>query len=158
MLKHIDPVLSGDLLLLLDAMGHGDELVLADRNFPAHAVALETATGQLIVDKGVDSTRMARAIFSVLPLDSYVEAPLLRMEQDDKPREVLAVHAALHREAELAEGKPVTMASIERQAFYAAARRAYCVVQTGETRPYACFIIKKGVIFAASEGAGSDAF
>ena len=148
MLKTIDPVLTGDLLQLLDAMGHGDELVLADRNFPAHSTALASATGRLIVDKGVDCARMARAILSVFPLDSFVEAPLRRMEQDGKPQEVLAVHADVQREAERAEGGPVTMASIERQAFYAAARKAYCVVQTGETRPYGCFLLKKGVIVA----------
>ena len=147
MLKNLDPLLSADLLQILDAMGHGDELVLADRNFPAHSVALETATGRLIAERGVDTTRMARAIFSVFPLDSFVEAPISRMEIGDDPGAVLEVHMALLAEAEKAEGKPVKMASIERHAFYAAAKRAYAVVQTGETRPYGCFILKKGVVF-----------
>ena len=148
MLKNLDPLLSADLLHILDAMGHGDELVLADRNFPAHSVALETATGQLIVERGVDTTRMARAILSVFPLDSFVEAPISRMEIGGDPGAVLEVHSALLAEAEKAEGKLVKMASIERHAFYAAAKRAYAVVQTGETRPYGCFILKKGVVFA----------
>lgn len=149
MLKNIDPLLSSDLLALLDAMGHGDELVLADRNFPAYSTALATATGRLIVDKGVDCARMARAIFSVFPLDSFVEAPILRMEKDAAPQEVLEAHADVLAEARRAETAfEVRMGSLERQDFYIAAKRAYAVVQTGETRPFACFLLKKGVIAA----------
>ena len=146
MLKNVDPLLSADLLTLLDAMGHGDDLVLADRNFPAHSVALHTATGQLISERGVDNNRMAKAILSVFPLDSFVDAPIQRMEVIGEPDKVLPVHAELHALAEAAEGGKITMGSIERMAFYEAARKAYAVVQTGETRPYACFILKKGVI------------
>ena len=147
MLRGIDPLLSPDLLGLLDAMGHGDDLVIADRNFPAHSVSLQTASRRLISERGVDTTRMARAILSVFPLDSFVEMPIHRMEVVGEPDKVLDVHADLLAEAQLAEGHKVQMGSIERFAFYEAARRAYMVVQTGETRPYGCFILKKGVIF-----------
>lgn len=147
MLRGIDPLLSPDLLGLLDAMGHGDDLVIADRNFPAHSVSLLTASRRLISERGVDTTRMARAILSVFPLDSFVEMPIHRMEVVGEPDKVLDVHADLLAEAQLAEGHKVHMGSIERFAFYEAAKRAYMVVQTGETRPYGCFILKKGVIF-----------
>jgi L-fucose mutarotase len=128
-------------------MGHGDDLVLADRNFPSDSVARETVTGQLVIDRGVDTDRMAKAIFSVFPLDSFVDNPISRMEVIGKPGEVLEVHRDLLAAAEAAEGRPIGMASIERHAFYAAAKKAYAVVSTGETRPYGCFILKKGVIF-----------
>jgi L-fucose mutarotase len=147
MLRGIDPLLTSDLLAILAAMGHGDDLVLVDRNFPADSVARETVTGQLIVDRGVDTTRMAKAILSVFPLDSFVENPISRMEVVGKPEEVLPVHRDLLAAAEAAEGQPVGMASIERHAFYATAKKAYAVVATGENRPYGCFILKKGVIF-----------
>lgn len=147
MLRGIDPLLTADLLAILAAMGHGDDLVLVDRNFPADSVARETVTGELIVNRGVDTTRMAKAIFSVFPLDSFVEQPIARMEVVGKPHDVLDVHRDLLGAAEAAEGKPVGMASIERHAFYEAARKAYAVVATGENRPYGCFILKKGVIF-----------
>lgn len=147
MLKNIDPLLSADLLALLDGMGHGDELVLADRNFPAHSVSLHTATRRLIVERGTDTTLMGRAILSVFPLDGFVETALWRMQVVGEPDTVLDVHAALQAEATRAEAKAVAMGSLERHGFYAAARRAYAVVQTGETRPYGCFILKKGVVF-----------
>ena len=147
MLKNIDSLLSADLLALLDAMGHGDELVLADRNFPAHSVSLHTATRRLIVERGTDTTLMGRAILSVFPLDGFVETALWRMQVVGEPDTILDVHAALQAEATRAEAKAVAMGSLERHAFYAAARRAYAVVQTGETRPYGCFILKKGVVF-----------
>lgn len=147
MLKGIDPLLSADLLGLLDAMGHGDEIVIADRNFPAHSVSLQTASRRLISERGVDTTRMARAILSVFPLDSFVEMPIQHMQVIGEPARVLEVHADFLAEAQQAEGHKVQMGSIERFAFYEAAKRAYMVVQTGETRPYGCFILKKGVIF-----------
>ena len=92
MLKGIDPLLDARLLQVLAAMGHGDDLVLVDRNFPAESVARATVSGTLVRQDGVDTTRMARAILSVFPLDSFVEAPVLRMEKVDAPEELLEVH------------------------------------------------------------------
>ena len=120
MLKGIDPLLNADLLYALAAMGHGDELVIADSNFPATSVA----EGSILVRlEGTDAPQAARAILSVFPLDSFVDAPLHRMEGGD-----------------------VTMAGIERFAFYDRSRQAFAVVQTGEARPYGCFVLTKGVI------------
>ena len=147
MLKGIDPLLDARLLQVLAAMGHGDDLVLVDRNFPADSVARATVSGTLIRQDGVDTTRMAQAILSVFPLDGFVETPVLRMEPVDKPDTLLDVHIAMLAEMEAAEGKPVAMGSLERHAFYAAARKAYAVVATADARSYGCFILKKGVIF-----------
>ena len=146
MLKSIDPLLNADVLYALRAMGHGDDLVLCDANFPADSVARQTALGPLLRIDGVTAGRAARAILSVLPLDSFVEQPALRMEIVDKPAEVPAVQAEVKAEIDAAQGKPSPMGSIERFAFYDLARKSYCVIQTGERRFYGCFVFKKGVI------------
>jgi L-fucose mutarotase len=147
MLKGLDPLLDAELLYLLAAMGHGDDLALVDRNFPADSVARATVTGQLVRQDGVDTTAMARAILSLFPLDSFVEAPIQRMEVVGEPETLLEVHQDMQRVANQAEGREVTMASLERFAFYEAAKGAYAVVATAEARPYGCFILKKGVVF-----------
>ena len=147
MLKGVPPIIGADLLWILDAMGHGDELVLADRNFPAESVARDTATGKLIRLAGVDCTEAARAVFALFPLDSFVEQPIRRMEVIGEPETLLEVHQEVAAAAREAEGGEVAMGSIERHAFYAAARQCYAVVQTTEARPYGCFLLKKGVIF-----------
>ncbi len=143
MLKGIDPLLNADLLYALAAMGHGDELVIADSNFPATSVA----EGSILVRlEGTDAPQAARAILSVFPLDSFVDAPLHRMEMVGDPDTVPPVQQEVHAAAREAEGGDVTMAGIERFAFYDRARQAFAVVQTGEARPYGCFVLTKGVI------------
>jgi L-fucose mutarotase len=146
MLKKIDPLLNADLLYALRAMGHGDEIVICDTNFPADSVSRETVLGDLIRVDGVSAARLARAILSVMPLDSFVDHPALRMEIVGSPKEVPPVQAEVQKEIDRAEGRSLPLASIERMAFYERAKAAYCVVQSGETRFYGCFIFKKGVI------------
>jgi L-fucose mutarotase len=146
MLKSIDPILNADVLYALRAMGHGDDLVLCDTNFPADAVARQTVLGRLLRIDGVTAARATRAILSLMPLDSFVEKPASRMEVVGKPDEVLQVQTEVQAEIDAAEGRPWPMGSVERFAFYDLAKKAYCVVQTGERRFYGCFIFKKGVI------------
>jgi L-fucose mutarotase len=145
MLKRIDPLLNADVLYALRAMGHGDDLILADTNFPSDSVARQTVLGKLLrID--ADAPRAARAILSVFPLDAFVEKPALRMEVVGKPDDIQPVQAEVQKEIDAAEGKSWPMGSIERFAFYDLSRKAYCVVQTGERRFYGCFVFKKGVI------------
>jgi L-fucose mutarotase len=146
MLKAIDPLLNADVLYALRSMGHGDDLVVCDTNFPADAVARQTVLGRLLRIDNVSAPRAARAILSVLPLDSFVEKPALRMEIVGQPAEIPPVQTDVQREIDAAHGKPLPMGSIERFAFYDLAKKAYCVIQTGERRFYGCFIFKKGVI------------
>src|SRR5207253_9569640 len=80
MLKSIDPILNADVLYALRAMGHGDDLVICDTNFPADATARQTVLGRLLRIDNVTSDRAARAFLSVLPLDSFVYQPALCME------------------------------------------------------------------------------
>ena len=146
MLKSIDPILNADVLHALRAMGHGDDLVICDTNFPADSVARQTALGRLLRIDGVTSGRAARAILSLLPLDSFVEKPALRMEIVGQPDDIPAVQKEVQAEIDAAEGRSWPMGGIERFAFYDLAKKAYCVIQTGERRFYGCFIFKKGVI------------
>jgi L-fucose mutarotase len=146
MLKSIDPILNADVLYALRAMGHGDELVICDTNFPADSTARHTVLGELLRIDNVSAARAARAILSVLPLDSFVEYPAARMEIADKPGLIPPVQAEVQVEVDTAAGHPLPLGSIERFAFYDLAKKAYCVIQTGERRFYGCFIFKKGVI------------
>ena len=145
MLKSLDPLLNADVLYALRAMGHGDELIICDTNFPADSVAHETVLGQLLrID--ASAARVARAVLSVMPLDGFVDKPAERMEIVGKPKEIPPVQAEVQVEIDKAEGKSWPMGSVERFAFYEKAKKAYCVIQTGERRFYGCFVFKKGVI------------
>lgn len=146
MLKGIDPILNADVLHALKSMGHGDELVITDTNFPADSVARQSVLGRLLRLENVTSARAVKSILSLMPLDSFVEFPVRRMEIVGNPGEVPKVQAEVQAEVDAAEGKAQPMGSIERFAFYEAAKNAYCIIQTGERRFYGCFILKKGVL------------
>lgn len=139
MLKGIPSILSPELLKILMEMGHGDELVIGDGNFPAASVAK-----RLTRLDGHGVPEILDAVLALLPLDTYVEAPVALMATtagDDTPeiwrtyREIVS-----RREGE----KPFEM--VERFAFYERAKAAYAVVATGETAVYANIILKKGVV------------
>jgi L-fucose mutarotase len=146
MLKNINPLLNAEVLYALRAMGHGDDLVIADTNFPSDSVARETKLGKLLRIDNTTAAEAFRAILSVLPLDSFVDHAVHRMEIVGAPNEIPKVQQEVQREIDRAEKKPMPMGTIERMAFYERAKKAYCVIQTGETRFYGCFIVKKGVI------------
>lgn len=148
MLKNLDPLLSPELLYVMSAMGHGDELVIVDCNFPITSVAQSTVYGKPIRFDGVDIPPLARAVLSVFPLDSFVEIPCYYMQQVGKPEAVLEVHHAFKKVMEECAGPQWMLGSIERHAFYERAKRSYAVVGTTERRPYGCFILTKGVIAA----------
>ncbi len=146
MLKSIDPMLNADVLHALCNMGHGDDLILCDANFPADALARQSVIGKLLRIDNVTAARAARAILSVLPLDSFVDEPVLRMQVVGNPAELPQVQAEVQAEIDAAEGRQRPMGSVERFAFYDLAQKAYCIVQTGERRFYGDFVFKKGVI------------
>ena len=146
MLKGLDPRLNAELLFVLRAMGHGDALVLADANFPADQVARHTSYGQLLRMDNLSAAEAASAILSVLPLDTFVDDFALRMELVDQPQEIPPVQREVQAEIDRHEGRARPLLSIERFAFYDAARQAYAVVQTGERGFYGCFLFRKGVI------------
>jgi L-fucose mutarotase len=140
-LKNVHPLLSGPLLSLLDRMGHGDLLGLVDRNFPAHRY------GAPVIDfRGVDTGQAADALLSVFPLDGFVDEAVHRMEIDGSPDEITVATERLQQAADAAEGRPVRIASVERFAFYDMAKPVFAFVHTGETVPYSCYLLRKGVV------------
>ena len=146
MLKGIDHRLNAEVLGCLRAMGHGDVLIISDANFPADSTARATVSGRLLRMDNLTAAEAVQAILSVLPLDTFVDDFAGRMEIADAPDEVPPVQAEVQAQIDRAEGRPRPMISIERFAFYALARTAYAVVQTGERRFYGCFMLRKGVL------------
>ena len=141
MLKNISPLLTPDLLKVLCEMGHGDEIVIADGNFPAHSV-----NNRVIRCDGHGGAEMLGAIMSVIPLDTYAEPNAMLMEVvkgDEVETPIWDEYAEILRRA---EGDNVKLGTIERFAFYERAKSAYAVVATSEAALYANLIIKKGVI------------
>jgi L-fucose mutarotase len=142
LLRGVDPLLSGDLLRILDDMGHGDRLLLVDRNYPA------ASSGKPVVRLGeVSILRAATAILSVFPLDSFIAHPLERMEVEDDPARTTPTQDELLALASTAEGRELEYGIVPRLDFYERASSAYAVVHTLDAVPYGCFILHKGVIF-----------
>jgi L-fucose mutarotase len=134
MLQGIDPILTGELLAHLDAMGHADGVVVSDAHFPAQRMAR-----RLVTLPTIGATEVIRALRTVLPLDT---APAFDvMESEDGSAD--AVHADLCAAAGVTLGHARTLA---RAAFYAEAERAYLVIRTGETRPFGNAIMRKGLV------------
>ena len=150
MLKNIDPALNADVLHALRSMGHGDTLALVDTNFPAESVARQTTLGKLLRIDNVPAARAMEAILSVLPLDTPLQPSVGRMEVMGAPDQLEPVQVEVQAKIDAAEGQSAPMYGIERFAFYEAAKKAYCVIATGETRFYGCFLLTKGVIPPAS--------
>ena len=145
MLKGINPLLNADVLQALRAMGHGDDLIIADTNFPSDSVARQTALGRVLrID--ASAAQVVKAVLSLYPLDTFVDDSAARMEIVGKPDEIPAVQKEVQKEVDQAEGKSWPMIAVERYAFYERAKQAYCVIQTGERRFYGCFAFRKGVV------------
>jgi L-fucose mutarotase len=146
MLKGLDQRLSAEIVHVLMLMGHGDDLVLCDVNHPAATIAAETTHGRLIDMAGCDIPTAARAILTLMPLDTFVPAPIRRMQVVGDPTAERPVFARMQAVADSAEGRPVAMEALERFAFYEAAKRSFAIIRTADSGPYGCFILKKGVI------------
>ena len=139
MLKGIPKIISPDLLKVLCEMGHGDEIVLADGNFPCESM------GQRVVRAdGIGGEEMLQALLSLIPLDTYVKENFILMQTvpgDEKP----AIWDSYRRIAESLDDN-VRPGMEERFAFYERAKKAYAIIATGEEKIYANIILKKGVV------------
>lgn len=144
MLKGIPPILSPELLKALCEMGHGDELVIADGNFPSHSIGKNAI---VIRADGHGAAEMLEAVMKLIPLDAYVDEPVALMSVvpgDTCPtpeiwktyREILDCYEPVNSKVEM----------MERFAFYERAKKAYLVIATGETAIYANVLLKKGVV------------
>jgi L-fucose mutarotase len=142
MLIGIDPLLGPALLAHLRSMGHGDELVIADANFPAAAVAK-----RLVRAEGTTTPRMLSAILSVLPLDTFVDSAVCVMHVVGTEGTLPPLTDEFRRVVvERAGSRFSNILGLERFAFYERARDAYAVVATGERRVYGNVILRKGII------------
>jgi L-fucose mutarotase len=141
MLLGINPLLGGELLKMLDEMGHGDVLLVVDRNYPA------ASTGRPVVRVGPASTEeVVSAILGVFPLDSFVDRPLARMEARDDPAVVTKAQAAVLKLARAQAGTSLEYEVVPRLEFYRRALDSYGVVQSLDARAYGCFLLRKGVV------------
>jgi L-fucose mutarotase len=144
MLKNIPSILSPELLKVLMEMGHGDEIVIADGNFPSASTADATVTKKLVRLDGHGVPEILDAILQLMPLDSYVEKPVALMDNGDSEHRP-EVWKEYEKIVKKYEGDK-SMELVERYAFYTRAKRAYAIVATGETATYANIILKKGVV------------
>lgn len=139
MLKNIPTVIGPELLKILDEMGHGDEIVIADGNFPSHSI------GQRVVRAdGIGGEAILDGVLSLIPLDTYAPENFMLMEttNGDPTPEIWAKY----EEIAAKHDKNVREALIERYAFYERAKKAYAVIATSESAIYANIILKKGVV------------
>lgn len=145
MLKGISKLLTGDLLKALCDMGHGDELIIADANFPAYTVGQ-----RVIAYPGVDATTLLQEIVKVFPLDHAVAEPAVVL--DLIPEDIARgyTHADIWDDftaiLQAEYGPDKHLATMERQAFYERTKKAYLVILTGEERLYGDLLLVKGVV------------
>lgn len=140
MLKNIPPILGPDLLGILRAMGHGDEIAIVDANYPA-----DSAGPALIRLDGISATDVLDAILTVMPLDDFVDEAAICMQvvgDAGKREPVMDQFEQIVKRHEPAMG----LSSMERFAFYERVSKGYAIVQTGERRLYGNILLKKGVI------------
>ncbi|MBQ8657763.1 MAG: fucose isomerase [Clostridia bacterium] len=139
MLKGIPKIISPALLKILSEMGHGDEIVIADGNFPA-----ENYGQRVVRADGLGGVEMLSAVLSLIPLDTYAKENFLLMQttQGDPTPTIWEEYFSVANEKD----DNVRVGELERFAFYERAKNAYAVIATGEGAVYANIILKKGVI------------
>jgi L-fucose mutarotase len=144
MLKGISPVIGPDLLKLLYEMGHGDEIVLADSNYPGSSMAQ-----RLLRADGLNISTLLEGILPLFPLDTYAD-PLVMMQAEKGDSLDPAVESDYLAVIRRFEGSAPVPLRVERYAFYERTRSAFGILMTGETRTYGNLILKKGVISSGS--------
>ena len=146
MLKGIDQRLSAEVVHVLMLMGHGDDLVICDVNHPAATIGAETTYGRIIDMAGCNILTATRAILGLMPLDRFVPAPVSRMQVVGDPGKMLPLFSQMQALCSEMDGREIVMLALDRFAFYAGAKQAFCIILTSDSGPYGCFILKKGVI------------
>lgn len=141
MLKGIPSIISPELLKILMEMGHGDELVIADGNFPAASIAQ-----RLVRSDGNNVPELLEAVLTLFPLDPYVDHPVALMQVVPGDPYVPTIWETYRQIIQKFPNRKSSMENIERFAFYERAKRAYAVVATSEIALYANIILKKGVV------------
>ena len=141
MLKNIPSILSPELLKILMEMGHSDEIVIADGNFPSHAHARN-----VVRLDGHGIPEILDTVLSLMPLDRYVENPAVLMKVSDGDPYKPEIWDSYRKIALKYEKDGLRETAVDRFEFYERAKNAYAVITTGETALYANIILKKGVV------------
>lgn len=141
MLKGVPAIISPDLMKVMMDMGHGDELVLADGNFPAATMAR-----RLVRADGLAVPPLLEAVLKFFPLDQYVDRPAILMQVVPGDPTKPTIWEEYRKIIKTVEGKFTDFEQIERHAFYQRAQNAFAVVATSEAALYANIILKKGVV------------
>jgi len=138
MLKGIDQRLSAEIVHVLMLMGHGDDLVICDVNHPAVTIAKETTYGALVDMAGCNLLTAAEAILSLMPLDTFVSAPVARMQVVGDAGKVLPLFSQMQATCSRIEGREVALEPLERFEFYDRAKSAFAIIRTSDSGPYGC--------------------
>ncbi|WP_256757082.1 L-fucose mutarotase [Cohnella sp. WQ 127256] len=141
MLKGISSLISPELLKVLMEMGHSDEIVIGDGNFPAASHAQ-----RLIRADGHGAPELLDAILRLFPLDQYVDKPVALMQVVPGDTVETPIWSTYGEIIEAHTGIKAPFEEVERFAFYERAKKAYAIISTGEGALYANLILKKGVI------------
>jgi L-fucose mutarotase len=141
MLKGIPSLLGPELLHALRAMGHGDDIAIVDGNFPSASNAK-----RLVRADGHSATELLRAVLHVMPIDDLRPDPIRVMEVTEDPTSVPPIVGEFERIAAEAERRALKARALPRAEFYAAARNAFVIVATGESRLYGNVLVTKGVV------------
>ena len=147
MLKGIPAILSPELLRALCEMGHGDRICIGDGNFPGSATARSGGCVFLRAD-GHTVPELLEAIVQVMPLDTYVPTPVMRMARMDCDRDM---ELPIWQQYDQIIGRydsraGAAVGEYERFEFYEQAKRCFCIVQTSEQSQYANLILQKGIV------------
>lgn len=141
MLKGVSPLISPELMYVLMKMGHGDEIVLADGNFPADSHA-----ARIVRADGLSVSAVLEAILDFFPLDTFVDSPAAVMDPVGSDSGDPPIWSEFERLTNQTHTSSVKLERVERFEFYERAKQAYAVVATSETAVYANLILKKGVV------------
>lgn len=146
MLRFVDPVISAELLYVLMLMGHGDDIVICDVNHPAVTIAKETTYGKLVDLAGCTIPEATQAILKLMPLDTFVDQPVMRMRIVGDPDGTVPIFGRMQEILNTSENRTINIGAYDRFDFYAAAKKSFAIVRTSDPGPYGCFIFRKGVI------------
>ncbi|WP_436789650.1 RbsD/FucU family protein [Yinghuangia sp. YIM S10712] len=141
MLKGIPGILTPKLLWTIAAMGHGDQLAVVDRNYPAYS-----RHRRVVPLAGARLAETATAITALMPIDEATASPGYFMVPDGGPDTRSPIHQQFIDAVSTAEGRPIGFEPLERTPFYEHAKPAFAVVLTGDDASYGCFLLAKGVV------------
>ncbi|MGC9174047.1 RbsD/FucU family protein [Athalassotoga sp.] len=141
MLKSIDPIISPQLLKVIDEMGHGDEILLADGNYPAESAGKRNGSIIIRAD-GIGIPALLEAIMKLFPLDTYVDYNVVLMMPEKGEPEIWKKYDQILKSS----GEAVRIKKVPRLEFYDVAAKSYAIVASGERALYANILLKKGVV------------